>query len=107
MEVYCASGKKDLFSFPFGDKYHFKGTTDITIVESVYMNCKDIRGGIRMAMELKKEISEIHIRQAVLELIAANSVSNYPVVIVLTDLRHQWLFYWISTDSILQCSQNL
>ena len=56
-----------------------------------------------MAIDLKKEVGEEHTRQAVLELIAANSLSKFGVAMVLTDLRKRCLFYWIAKDGIQEC----
>ena len=107
MVVYCASSKRDLLNTSLGDKYKFRGTTDIVIAESVYLRCHDITGGIRVAVELKKQVSEGHSRQAVLELITANCLSSYPVVIALTDLRCEWVFYWITSGGIQEVPQDL
>lgn len=107
MEEYCSSSKKDLLTTSLAGKYLSKETTDIATVESSCVQCHNIVGGIHMEIELKKQLNERHIRQAVMELLTANCLSNYPVVITPTDLRREWVFYWISTGGIQQYSRSL
>ena len=67
------------------------------------MRCRDIAG---VRIESKRQVSEGHIRQAVLEL-TANCLSNYSIVIILIDLGQECFFHWISTDSIQESPQDL
>ncbi|CAG8700533.1 15309_t:CDS:2, partial [Gigaspora rosea] len=65
----------------------------------------DYRSEIRAVFELKKDVLESHIHQAIAELIVANIVSNYAVFMVFTDLNKAWLFYWFTNDKQVVMSQ--
>ena len=56
-----------------------------------------------MAIELKKQVRKKDHMQAILQLIAANCHSNYPVMTLLTDLGQTWHCYWTNTDGIQEC----
>jgi hypothetical protein len=53
------------------------------------------REGILAVIELKKSVQADDINQAIAQLIAADHLSNYTPVAMLTDLRYDWRFFWI------------
>ena len=82
-----------------------KGTTDIIIFPKKYEDNINLRGGIQIMIELKnKKPSEADRRQAVLQLITASFCSNYPVVVILTNLNEFWQFIWFSKSGIDETS---
>lgn len=42
--------------------------------------------------------------QAIAELVTANIASKYRVVIVLTDLKSHWQFFWLVPTAIMNCT---
>lgn len=74
-------------------KYKLKGTLDTIIVDTKYVKDLNIATGVRVGIKRKKSVPEKDCIQAIIELIAADIYSNYPVVIVLTDLRDHWQFF--------------
>ena len=68
-----------------------------------YVKLFDTARGIRVAIELKKQVRKKDHMQAILQLIAANCHSNYPVMTLLTDLGQTWHCYWTNTDGIQEC----
>jgi len=53
------------------------------------------------------DVEEGDVGRAVQELIGASCLSNFAVVIILTDLMKECLFYWITKDGIQECSLDL
>lgn len=87
------------------DNFVLKGTTDIIILPEIYEQCRNFSGGIQIAIELKKsDISEVHHRQAVLQLLTASVRSNYAVAVILTNLSNHWQFIWLSKSGINETS---
>jgi len=82
-------------------QFRFKGTTDIAVVEKTYVASSTVSSGVRVAIELKKTPGGKHVMQAVTELLCATAKSNFPVVVLLTDLGDVFRFFWIHEKSIL------
>ncbi len=83
-----------------GSKYSLHGTSDISIIDKSFWVAKMKQSGILVLFELKKKVSEEHVRQAQLELIAASAVSQCSPLVVLTDLVDDWNIYWIKDHKI-------
>ncbi|KAF8447030.1 hypothetical protein BGX38DRAFT_1142980 [Terfezia claveryi] len=94
LEMHSIAGRRDFLNYSFGGtkSYALKGTAGIVIVQDIYAKALHMRAGIQMTIELKKELHEADRRQAVMQLIAASSFSQFPVTSVLTDLRQNWQF---------------
>ncbi|KAF8427520.1 hypothetical protein EV426DRAFT_411178 [Tirmania nivea] len=106
MQMLSVSGKGDFLNFSFGGSnntdYLLKGTTDIIIAPTHYVNARNLRGGLRMAIELRKVVDESDRWQTILKLIAASAFSHFPVTVVLTDLGPCWHFMWFSRSDGIQ-----
>jgi len=87
--------------------YNINGTLDVAIVDEKNIKLRNILGGMRLGIELKKAVCDNSIHQAILELIAANIYSEYPLVIVLTDLDKTWQFFWLEIGMIVDCTFEL
>ena len=112
LQFYKASRNNNLLDTALMDRrYILRGTTDVVITEKNYVRVLDAERGMRVTIELKTKVRQGDQRQAILQLIAANMRSNYPVIALLTDLRETWLFYWLSLDGgkvrILECLLDL
>jgi len=83
-----------------GTTMGIKGTSDLAVLDSDLANALVPRAGIILLFELKKEIQERDVRQAQLQTISANRVSQFRPVVVLTDLRESWRYYWIKDRSL-------
>lgn len=105
IDWYDPKPKKDLLflddeALPFS----VSGTTDVIIADKLFAKVHDMRNGIHVGFEIKKKIQDSHIHQAIGELIIANIISQFPVLIVLTDLMNEWIFFWLSNDKkVMQC----
>jgi len=64
----------------------------------------DIASGMRVGIKLKKAVKEGDLKQNVLQLIAANCLFKF---IILTVLKEECLFYWITNGGIQECSLGL
>jgi len=106
MQMLSVSGKRDFLNFSFGGSnntdYLLKGTTDIIIAPTHYVNARNLRGGLRMAIELRKVVDESDRWQTILKLIAVSAFSHFPVAVVLTDLGPCWHFMWFSRSDGIQ-----
>lgn len=77
------------------------------IVEKAYVKDLNIVGGVRVGIEKKKVVATEDCIQAVMQLIAAGIYSNYPVVVLLTDLGGHWQFFWFQIGYIVSCTLDL
>ncbi|KAJ3267686.1 hypothetical protein HDV01_004445 [Terramyces sp. JEL0728] len=50
-------------------------------------------------IEVKKSIKSNNFTQAKLELLCADSLSNFSVIVVLTDLKDDWHFFWLENPN--------
>ena len=60
------------------------------IVDSEYVRDMNMLGGILVAIKTKESVGSGDATQAALELISASTYSNYPVIVLLTDLNKVW-----------------
>lgn len=88
-------------------RYQLKGTLDIIIVDKVYVEDFSTAAGVYIGMKVKKTVTEKDCIQAIIELLAADIFSNFPVVMVLTDLKQYWQFFWFSRGNVVSCRLDL
>lgn len=88
-------------------KYCLRGTLDTIIVDKAYVEDSNTAAGVHVGMEMKKTVTENDCIQAIIELLAAGIFSNFPVVMVLTDLKQYWQFFWFSRGSVVSCKLDL
>eukprot|EP00891_Asterochloris_glomerata_P001814 jgi/Astpho2/1814/fgenesh1_pg.00037_%23_16_t len=81
--------------------YKFRGTTDVAVVDKVAYQAEEYKHGLRLLFELKKKPDAAATAQAKISLLLANihSAKLKPVV-VLTDLREDYRFYWLDGHTI-------
>ena len=58
-------------------------TIDAVIPPARYIRAGNTTGGIQVVIAFKKQVQESSCRQEVLQLLAADALSNYPVVVLL------------------------
>ncbi|KAF8419762.1 hypothetical protein EV426DRAFT_576851 [Tirmania nivea] len=103
-QFYNASAENDLLDTTLTDRtLILKGTTDVVIADSDYVKLFDTASGVRVAIGMKRVVQQNDHRQAILQLVAANCHSNYPVLVLLTDLGKTWHFYWMTLHGIHEC----
>ena len=100
--------ERNLFSY-YEESLPFPmtGTADVVIAKKAYIRTCHVSGRVIVVLELKKSIKNVHVNQAIGELILASIHSNYPVVVILTDLREEWIFYWLANGKIMEHSTGL
>jgi hypothetical protein len=77
------------------------GTTDVMMIERSSDILSLQASGIRVMMELKKDLTTAptsYQRQAMLQLIAGDHLSAFLPIVLLTDLRETFIFFWLSWD---------
>lgn len=84
-----------LLNSDFGS-YNVKGTIDLVFISELFVETWNIRGGIEITVELKKDIHQRYVKQAITQLITAATSSQFAVIVLLTDLKEVWLFSWLS-----------
>jgi len=100
------SNVRDALNIPPGDPLDFGlvGTTDAVISNKDIPNGDTIISKTHVVFELKKnthclqplEFGDTQSqRQAITELIAANIKTDYPVIVILTDLNESWFIAWL------------
>ena len=82
---------------------NIKGTLDIAVVDKSHIKSRNIVAGIRVGIELKKKIQTADTMQVITELIVASLYSKYPAVMLLTDLREDWHFFWLEVGQVVDC----
>ncbi|CAG8842716.1 35527_t:CDS:2, partial [Gigaspora margarita] len=88
--------------------FSVSGMTDVIIADKLFAKVHDLHNGIHVGFEIKKKIQNSHIHQAISELIIANIILQFPVLIVLTDLINEWIFFWLSNNKkVIQCPATL
>jgi hypothetical protein len=83
-------------------QFDIRGTTDVAVVHKGYIAAREESQGVLAVIELKKECSAKATRQTIAQLIAADLISRYSPLAVLTDLREEWHFYWLEARSHLR-----
>ncbi|RIB02473.1 hypothetical protein C2G38_2227744 [Gigaspora rosea] len=81
---YDPKSKKDLLSINV--PFNISGTTTVLIMDEGFYEVLNYHSRIRVGFELKRNVQESHVNQAMAELIVVNIVSNYAIFMVLTDL---------------------
>jgi len=83
-------------------RLHFdiKGTTDVAVVHQGYIAAREEGQGVLAVIELKKACTKKDTRQTIGQLIAADLISRFTPLAVLTDLREEWHFYWLEGRTI-------
>jgi len=87
-----------------GTTMGLKGTSDLAVLDRAFVTALALRAGIILLFKLKKDIQERDARQAQLQTISGNRVSQFCPVVVLTDLRESWRFYWIKDKDLCMMS---
>lgn len=105
VEFYCASKHQNFLSTTLASsQFNLNGTLDVVVVDSAYVKDNNIPAGVRVGLELKKAVGANDYMQAIAELVTANIASKYRVVIVLTDLKSHWQFFWLAPTVIMSCT---
>ena len=106
VEYYSTSGESDLLTTSLASsRMILKGTTDIVVADKPYIDCRNVPSGMRIVIELKKSVEGMSpIVQAAAELLVASAVSNFPVVVLLTDLKNHWQFAWLTKREVIDCT---
>jgi len=81
-------------------KFDIKGTSDVAVLHQGYISAHLEGQGILGLIELKKECNQKGIRQTIGQLIAADLLSHFSPLAVLTDLRDEWHFFWLEGRTI-------
>ena len=81
-------------------KFDIKGTSDVAVVHKGYIDMRMEGQGILGLVELKKDCNQKAIRQAIGQLIAADLISTFSPLAVLTDLRDEWHFFWLEGRTV-------
>lgn len=80
--------------------FDITGTTDVAVVHRGYITARADEQGILAVIELKKECTPKATRQTIGQLIAADILSTFSPLAVLSDLRDEWHFYWLEGRTI-------
>ena len=75
-------------------KYKFSGTLDVAVIDDAYASRSFVVCGIKIGFELKN-VTTYNDNQAIIKLLIAGLSSEYAVVMVLTNLRNVWRFFWL------------
>jgi hypothetical protein len=95
---YDAQPSRELLNCEIGS-VRIKGTCDVVLLKKCNIDADAIRDNLLCVVELKKQVSNNHVHQAVGEHIAASLCSSdEAVVTVLTDLKDSWQFWWLSIN---------
>ncbi|PNW88515.1 hypothetical protein CHLRE_01g032900v5 [Chlamydomonas reinhardtii] len=87
---------------PGADVLALKGSCDLALCTSAAVQAFSPHLGLRIVVELKKEVKSGHVDQLAAKLVAANSVSpNFKPIAVMTDLVDAWLIAWIGRETIM------
>jgi len=81
-------------------QFDIRGTTDVAVVHQGYISARLEEQGILAVIELKKGCTKKDTRQTIGQLIAADLISTFSPLAVLTDLRDEWHFYWLEGRTI-------
>ena len=87
--------------------YNFKGTTDIILCSRNAVRSRIYTSGMRVLLEVKKAPVYDDSYQAMVILLLANSLNpKFKPVVVLTDLRDSWVFFWLEGHCIWHSAQD-
>ncbi|KUF84827.1 Crn1 protein [Phytophthora nicotianae] len=82
-----------------GREIELAGRTDLLILSDlVKMRPSEVRylPGVKMLIEVKRDVKPSNDFQALSELIALDLIAGDPVMALLTDLKGEWLFFWVA-----------
>ena len=80
--------------------FDIRGTSDVAVVHKGYIAAREESQGVLAVVELKKACDAKATRQTIGQLIAADLISTFSPLAVLTDLRDEWHFYWLEGRTI-------
>lgn len=87
--------------------YNFKGTTDMVLCSRNAVCSNIYTSGMRVLLEVKKAPIHDDSYQAMVILLLANSLNpKFKPVVVLTDLRDSWVFFWLEGQCIWHSAQD-
>ncbi len=87
--------------------YNFKGTTDMVLCSRNAVRSNIHTSGMRVLLEVKKAPVHDDSHQAMVILLLANSLNpKFKPVVVLTDLRDSWVFFWLEGHCIWHSAQD-
>ncbi|GJJ75238.1 hypothetical protein EMPS_07596 [Entomortierella parvispora] len=86
---------------------NLRGTVDLAIMGKEYDMAWSHSAGLQVGIELKRSINEENLMQATLQLLSASMSSSFNPVIILTDLRSSWHFFWLEPGAIVSCTFGL
>ena len=87
--------------------FKLKGGLDIALAAREFVSTGYTSRGLRVVFELKKVVTEADNRQALAEFVAADALSAFEVLHVLTDLNAAWRFHFVEDDHIVVVSEGL
>ncbi|KAG4036188.1 hypothetical protein PC123_g28243 [Phytophthora cactorum] len=82
-----------------GREIELAGRTDLLILSDlVKMRPSEVQylPGVKMLIEVKRDVKPSNDFQALSELIALDLIAGDPVMALLTDLKGEWLFFWVA-----------
>ena len=102
-EYYRSPGESDLLTTSLTP--YPKRDLDIVITDKPYIDCRNVPSGMWIVIELKKSVVGMSpIVQATAKLLAASALSNFPVVVLLTDLKNHLQFVWLTKREVVDCT---
>ncbi|ORY44102.1 hypothetical protein BCR33DRAFT_785343 [Rhizoclosmatium globosum] len=109
LQIYDGDLEDSSLETSFNDEFSLKGNADC-LISSTDAPARSVNN-CHVLFELRKPSNkDMKLKQTELELLAADSISSYPVLAVVTDLMYSWKILWIQNRSgrkVLCSSQNL
>lgn len=103
------SGKKNLLIQASAHSlgYNFRGTADIALCSRNAVHSNIYTSGMRVLLEVKTAPVSDDTYQAMVILLLANILNpKFKPVVVLTDLRDSWVFFWLERQCIWHSAQD-
>lgn len=103
------SGKRNLLTQASAHSlgYNFRGTTDIALCSRNAVLSNMYTSGMRVLLEVKKAPVHDDTYQAMVILLLANILNpKFKPLVVLTDLRDSWVFFWLDRQCIWHSAQD-
>ena len=96
------SSNRDALTLPAGSYLNFtvKGTADVLITDKHFVGDTMAVTNAEVVFELKKRVSPNNHKQAIVQTVISNILATQPVMIVLTNLKKTWFFYWLEEKKI-------
>ena len=87
--------------------YNFKGTINLVLCSRNAVRSNIYTSGMRVLLEVEKAPVHSDSYQAMVTLLLANSLNpKFKPVVVLTDLRDSWVFFWLEQQCIWHSAQD-